>query len=122
MNTKIISKIFRFYYIYDNIVLKISALLISRFKLDWVQENDEQQKIIEHFKLCLQSFCDNINYNDQSEDTNIDTNMYDDNFYIFKRKKTSTTQSSNISSIIESYLYNNKYDDIKKLSTYTKHL
>lgn len=122
MNTKIISKIFRFYYIYDNIVLKISALLISRFKLDWVQENDEQQKIIEHFKLCLQSFCDNINYNDQSEDTNIDTNMYDNNFYVFKRKKTSTTQSSNISSIIESYLYNNKYDDIKKLSTYTKHL
>src|SRR5580765_2527135 len=94
--------------------LKISALLIPKFKLDWVQKDDEQQEIIEHFKLCLQSFCDDINYNNKPEDINIvDTNVCDDNFYVFKRKKTNTTQSNNISSIIENYLYSNKYDDIK---------
>jgi hypothetical protein len=63
---------------------KIAALLIPKFKMDWVQKEDEQQEIIEQLKICLQPFCDE----DKPEDINIaNTNVCGDNFYIFKRKK-----------------------------------
>ena len=87
-------------------------MLIPKFKLDWVQEEDEQQKIIEHLKLCLQSFWDDSSES-KSEDLNIDIDKSYDTFFKFKRKKTSSVQLNNISSIIENYLYTNKYDNIK---------
>lgn len=78
-----------------------------------MQKDDEQQEIIEHLKLCLQSFCDDINNTPEEHTNSVDTNVCDDNFHLFKRKKTNTMQSNNISCIIENYLYSHKYDDIR---------
>lgn len=106
--------------------LKISAILIPKFKLDWVEDNIERKELTEIFKLRLQTFCDNVPANsdtsatDYFKDSTI-TDGIDDNFYIFRKKRAKIEQPHSSASLIaENYLFTDNYSSVKQYPSVLK--